>query len=85
VPHAVTSVPTTGSANATDTAPRPVIGRTIDVLRRTPSDEAMVAAAHDPIDVGDDILVGWYNDWVIIERERFRQCDCLPWTGSASG
>jgi hypothetical protein len=45
----------------------------------------MVAAAHDPIDVGDDILVGWYNDWVIIERERFRQCDCLPWTGSASG
>ena len=22
---------------------------------------------------GDDVLVGWYDDWVIMERERFRQ------------
>ncbi len=52
---------------------RRVVGRAMDVLRRTPSDEALVAAARDLIDVGDDILVGWYDDWVIVERERFRQ------------
>lgn len=52
---------------------RRVIGQAMDVLRRPPSDEAVVAAARDLIDVGDDILVGWYDDWVIVERERFRQ------------
>ena len=52
---------------------RRVIGQAMDVLRRTPSDEALIAAARDLIDVGDDILMGWYDDWVIVERERFRQ------------
>lgn len=52
---------------------RRVIGTAMDMLQRTPSDEALVAAARDLIDVGDDILVGWYEDWVIVERERFRQ------------
>lgn len=50
-----------------------VTGRTMEVLRRTPPDDTVVATARDLIDVGDDILVGWYDDWVIVERERFRQ------------
>lgn len=52
---------------------RRVSGCAVDVLRRTPSDEVLIAAARDLIDVGDDILVGWYDDWVLVERERFRQ------------
>lgn len=52
---------------------RRVIGRALDMLQRTPSDEALGAAARDLIEVGDDILVGWYDDWVMVERERFRQ------------
>lgn len=52
---------------------RRVIECAIDVVRRTPSDEALVAAARELIDAGDDILVGWYDDWVLVERERFRQ------------
>lgn len=52
---------------------RRVVGQAMEVLRRTPADEALIAAARDLIDVGDDILVGWYDDWVIVERERFRQ------------
>lgn len=52
---------------------RRVVDRAMSVLRSTPSDETLLVTAHDLIDVGDDILVGWYDDWVIVERERFRQ------------
>ncbi len=33
----------------------------------------MVEVARDLCSFGDDILPGWYDDWVIMERERFRQ------------
>lgn len=50
-----------------------VIGSALGMLKGTPSDDALTAAARDLIDIGDDILVGWYDDWVLVERERFRQ------------
>lgn len=43
------------------------------VLRSTPSEEELLAAARELIELGDDILLGWYDDWVLVERERFRQ------------
>jgi DNA-binding SARP family transcriptional activator len=32
-----------------------------------------VSDAFDPLSFRDDLLPDWYDDWVIIERERFRQ------------
>ena len=29
--------------------------------------------ARELVSFGDDVLLGWYDDWVIMERERFRQ------------
>jgi DNA-binding SARP family transcriptional activator len=49
------------------------IGCALGVLRSPPSDDSLLAMAQELIDVGDDLLVGWYDDWVIVERERFRQ------------
>jgi DNA-binding SARP family transcriptional activator len=34
-------------------------------------------AAVDVLDLGDDVLPDWYDDWVILERERFRQLRLL--------
>lgn len=52
---------------------RRAVDSALAVLRTSPSDDDLLATAHELIDVGDDILVGWYDDWVIVERERFRQ------------
>ncbi len=46
---------------------------TLLVLNSTPSEETLLALAHELIDVGDDVLTGWPDDWVDVERERFRQ------------
>lgn len=46
--------------------------RALTVLRSRAPDEVSLALARELIDVGDDILLGWYEDWVVYERERFR-------------
>lgn len=56
--------------------------RALSVLRSTAPDDVSLALARDLIDLGDDILLGWYYDWVVYERERFRlirlnALDCL--------
>lgn len=51
---------------------RTVSARALAVLRSPPSDEELVEVARELIDVGDNILPGCYEDWVIAERERFR-------------
>lgn len=50
-----------------------VLERALDVLRSSPSEATLLATAQELITVGDDLLVGWYDDWVTVERERFRQ------------
>lgn len=50
-----------------------VIERALDVLRSSPPESTLLATAQELITVGDDLLVGWYDDWVSVERERFRQ------------
>lgn len=52
---------------------RRMVARAKDVLSRAVADEALVAVASELVDFGDELLVGWYEDWVIVERERFRQ------------
>lgn len=51
---------------------RRVSARAVAVLRTTPPDEELIEIARELVDVGDDILPGCYEDWVIAERERFR-------------
>lgn len=46
--------------------------RALMVLRSPASDDVSLALARELIDMGDDILLGWYDDWVVYERERFR-------------
>ncbi len=46
--------------------------RALKVLRAASSEEATMVLARELLDVGDDILLGWYDDWVVYERERFR-------------
>lgn len=36
-------------------------------------DDELIDVATELMSFGDDVLVGWYDDWVIMERERFRQ------------
>lgn len=45
----------------------------LTVLRGGPADRRLLDLAHELIDIGDDILLGWYEDWVVVEREQFRQ------------
>lgn len=52
---------------------RAVNGHALAVLRSEPSDSELLNVARELIDVGDDILPGWYDEWVIDEREQFRQ------------
>lgn len=52
---------------------RRVIDRAEGVLRSEPDAETVFRVAQELIEVGNDILAGWYEDWVIVERERFRQ------------
>lgn len=50
-----------------------VIARARAVIDDDGANLAAVDVARELCAFGDDILHGWYDDWVIIERERFRQ------------
>lgn len=50
-----------------------VVERALEVLRSSPSEVTLLATAQELITLGDELLVGWYDDWVTVERERFRQ------------
>ncbi len=52
---------------------REVMTRALAVLDAGPSEADLGNVARELIDFGDDILLGWYDDWVVMERERFRQ------------
>ena len=52
---------------------REVMDRGMAVLDARDADADLVDVARELIDFGDDMLVGWYDDWAIMERERFRQ------------
>ena len=52
---------------------REVMSRGMAVLDARAAESKLVDVARELIDFGDDILVGWYDDWAIMERERFRQ------------
>ncbi len=50
-----------------------VLDDAVAVLRDLPPEGDLLGLAHALIDVGDEILPGWYDDWVQVEREQFRQ------------
>jgi DNA-binding SARP family transcriptional activator len=47
--------------------------RAMDVIDEHVDNAELVDVARELCAVGDDVLVGWYDDWVVTERERFRQ------------
>lgn len=52
------------------------------VLRCPPTDDDLLILTHELTDIGDDLLLGWYDDWLIVEREhcrriRLQALDCL--------
>lgn len=44
-----------------------------DLLAATSLDASTLAIGEDLRALGGDVLLGWYDDWVIAERERYRQ------------
>jgi DNA-binding SARP family transcriptional activator len=52
---------------------REVMQRGMEVLSGPHSGPELIDVARELVSFGDDVLVGWYDDWVIMERERFRQ------------
>lgn len=50
-----------------------VVDDALATLRHPPADGILVDLAHELIDIGDEILPGWYDDWVLVERDQFRQ------------
>ncbi len=38
-----------------------------------PSADGLVAFSRDLVEAGDDLLPDWDDDWVVVERERYRQ------------
>ena len=52
---------------------REVMQRGMAVLSGPHSGPELIDVARELVSFGDDVLVGWYDDWVIMERERFRQ------------
>jgi DNA-binding SARP family transcriptional activator len=52
---------------------RQVIERGMAVLSEPHCDSELINVARELVSIGDDVLVGWYDDWVSMERERFRQ------------
>lgn len=50
-----------------------VVDGALSALRRPPAEGFLVELAHELIDIGDEILPGWYEDWVLVERDQFRQ------------
>ena len=52
---------------------REVMNRGLAVLDGRDNETELIDVARELVLFGDDVLVGWYDDWVIHERERFRQ------------
>jgi DNA-binding SARP family transcriptional activator len=52
---------------------REIMERGMRVLSATHDEAELIDVARELVSFGDDVLVGWYDDWVITERERFRQ------------
>lgn len=52
---------------------RAVNARARALLDGAINDVAVVDVARELCSLGDDLLPGWYDDWVIMERERFHQ------------
>jgi DNA-binding SARP family transcriptional activator len=50
-----------------------VMARGMAVLSPGAADAELIDVARELVSFGDDMLLGWYDDWVIMERERFRQ------------
>jgi DNA-binding SARP family transcriptional activator len=50
-----------------------VMSRGMAVLDARAGEAELVDVARELIDFGDDMLVGWYDDWAIMQRECFRQ------------
>ncbi|WP_394216243.1 BTAD domain-containing putative transcriptional regulator [Brachybacterium vulturis] len=42
------------------------------VLRDTVPEHGLSALAVELVDIGDELLPGWYEDWVLAEREQYR-------------
>lgn len=49
-----------------------MVDNSLAVLRGSAPDDTLQALARALVDNGDEVLPGWYEDWVIAERERFR-------------
>ncbi|HEY3547443.1 MAG TPA: BTAD domain-containing putative transcriptional regulator [Propionicimonas sp.] len=47
--------------------------RSLHVLTAQPSSDMLLTLAQDLIDLGDDLLSEWDDEWVVGERERLRQ------------
>lgn len=52
---------------------RRLIRLALVVLREDPAPEQLVSLAREFVDIGDELLAGWYEEWIEIEREQFRQ------------
>ena len=52
---------------------RDVMERGMAVLTAPHTSTELIDVARELVSFGDDVLVGWYDDWAIMERERFRQ------------
>jgi DNA-binding SARP family transcriptional activator len=52
---------------------RAAISRATEVIDEHIDRAELVAVARELCALGDEVLVGWYDDWLILERERFRQ------------
>jgi DNA-binding SARP family transcriptional activator len=52
---------------------REMMERGMRVLSAPHGDSELIDVARELVSFGDDVLVGWYDDWVITEREQFRQ------------
>jgi DNA-binding SARP family transcriptional activator len=50
-----------------------VVSYTMSVLRNQSANSSLMDLTHELMDIGDEILLGWYEDWVMVEREQFRQ------------
>lgn len=53
-----------------------LVGLVVSPPSTMPSGEVLVALSRDLVEGGDDLLPGWEDDWVELERERCRQA-CL--------
>lgn len=42
------------------------------VLRDAVPEHDLTALAQELVDIGDELLPGWYDEWVLAEREQFR-------------